>query len=56
MLKYHIDQCNIFGVVSLLITYPKTSKKYDYAIDKNNKSRHFCFIEFWSPQKTSLNR
>ena len=56
MLKYHIDQCNIFGVVILLITYSKISQKYNYTISKNNKSRVFGFIEFFSFQKTYLNR
>ena len=56
MLKYHIDHCNLFGVVTLSIRYSKINRKYNYAISKNNKSRDFCFIEFCSPQKTSLNR
>ena len=51
VLKYHIDQCNIFGDMSLLMIPPKTSQTYNSAIFKNNKSRDFDFIEFWSLQK-----
>ena len=46
VLKYHIDQCNIFGDISLLMIPPKTSQTYNSAIFKNNKSRDFDFIEF----------
>ena len=56
MLKYLFDECNTFGDMILLMIIPKNSQIYNYVICKYNKSREFCFIEFCSPQKTSLNR
>ena len=44
MLKYHIDQFNIFGDMNLLRIIHKISQKLNYAIFKHDKSKYVTLI------------